>query len=56
MTDRYRTGRKVGRTIYRVVGDSASDDDVLVGMLDTPELAAEFVDAMNAATNPQENV
>jgi len=35
----WRTGRKVGRTIYR--------DDTLVGVVDTPELARELVDAAN---------
>jgi hypothetical protein len=34
----WRTGRKVGRTIYR--------DEVLVGVMDTPELAAEVVAAL----------
>jgi hypothetical protein len=36
----WRQGRKVGRTLYAVVGDEPSDDDVLIGVLDTPELAA----------------
>ncbi len=35
----WRVGRKVGRTVYV--------DDVLVGIMDTPELAAEVVAAMN---------
>jgi len=38
-TTRWRVGRKVGRTLYL--------DDVLVGMLDTPELAAKAVAALN---------
>jgi len=37
---RWRVGRKVGRTVYR--------DGVLVGVLDTPELAAQAVAALNA--------
>jgi len=37
---RWRVGRKLGRTLYR--------DDVFVGMVDTPEIAAEIVQAMNA--------
>lgn len=45
----YRTGRKVGRTIYRQAGPEPSDGDVLIGMMDTPELAAAVVAAMNAA-------
>ncbi len=43
----YRTGRKVGRTIYRQVGTEPSDDDELVGLLDTPVLAEMFVMAIN---------
>lgn len=40
----WRTGRKVGRTIYR--------DEVLVGVMDTPELAAEVVAALGAVGRP----
>lgn len=36
----WRIGRKLGRTLYR--------DEVCVGMVDTPELAAEIVEKMNA--------
>jgi hypothetical protein len=43
----YRTGRKVGRTIYHQVGPEPSDDDELIGLMDTPVLAALFVFAMN---------
>jgi hypothetical protein len=45
----YRTGRKVGRTIYHQVGPEPSDDDELVGLMDTPVLAALFVWAVNNA-------
>jgi hypothetical protein len=38
----WRVGRKLGRTLYR--------DEVLVGMVDTPEIATAIVDAMNATT------
>jgi len=31
----WRVGRKLGRTLYK--------DDVVVGMVDTPELASEIV-------------
>lgn len=47
---RWRTGRKVGRTIYLLVdryGESPSDNDVLIGVMDTPALAAEAVRAHN---------
>jgi len=46
----WRTGRKVGRTIYAVTGQEPSDDDVLIGMMDTPELAAETCAAHNCRT------
>lgn len=36
---RYRTGRKLGRTIY--------DGDLLIGMMDTPTLGAMVVRALN---------
>lgn len=39
-TGRWRSGRQVGRTIYL--------DEVLVGVMDTPELAARVVAALNA--------
>jgi hypothetical protein len=45
---RWRTGRKVGRTIYAMLGDEPSDRDVLIGMMDRPAIAAEAVDAHNA--------
>jgi len=44
----WRVGRKVGRTIYAVVSDNPSDDDWLIGMMDTWPLAAEVVEAHNA--------
>ena len=38
----WRTGRHVGRTIYAQGGPEASrEDDELIGVMDTPELAAE---------------
>jgi hypothetical protein len=46
----YRTGRSVGRTIYQVQPDGS---DRLVGMLDTRELAQDFVDAINARVAAQ---
>jgi hypothetical protein len=44
----WRTGRKVGRTIYRQSGPEPSDDDALIGVMDTPELAAVACRARNA--------
>ncbi len=46
----WRVGRKVGRTIYRMLGEKPSDNDVLIGVMDTPELAQLAVAAYN--TNP----
>lgn len=45
MGDRWRTGNKVGRTIYRVT-DQYPDGE-LIGIMDTPELARKVVDAVN---------
>ncbi|WP_344896706.1 hypothetical protein [Actinomadura meridiana] len=42
----WRQGRKVGRTLY--IHRSGSESGQLVGMVDTPELAAEICEAMNA--------
>lgn len=46
---RWRTGRKVGRTIYMLQGidEIPAGDDPLIGVMDTPELAAEAVRAHN---------
>ena len=43
----WRTGRKVGRTLYAMVGDEPTDHDLLIGMMDTRDLAAAAVDAHN---------
>jgi len=45
----WRTGRKVGRTIYAQLGDEPSDDDLLIGVMDTKRLAEEACRAHNAA-------
>ena len=45
----WRTGRKVGRTIYAQHGPEPSDTDELIGVMDTPVLAAEAVRWHNAA-------
>ena len=41
----WRVGRHLGRTIYARLGPVASDDDPVLGMLDTRELAAEACEA-----------
>lgn len=43
----WRTGRHVGRTVYAQSGPEASGDDLLIGVMDTPELAAEACGAHN---------
>ena len=46
---RLRAGRTVGRTLYRQLGSEPSDDDPIIGIVDTVELAALIVDAVNDA-------
>lgn len=43
----WRTGRRVGRTIYVMNGPNASYEDRLIGVMDTPGLAVEAVSAHN---------
>lgn len=38
----WRVGKKVGRTVYDV-------HDILIGVMDTPELARQVVEAVNGA-------
>jgi len=45
----WRVGRKLGRTIYAMVGAEASDQDHLIGMMDDSEIAHEVVSAHNLA-------
>jgi hypothetical protein len=43
----WRQGRKVGRTIYVQRGGDPSDDDELIGVMDTPELARAACEGFN---------
>jgi len=43
----WRTGRRVGRTIYAQPGAEPSDHDPLIGVMDTPQLASAAVRAHN---------
>ena len=43
----WRTGRTVHRNIYAVIGLEPSDADILVGQMDTGELAEDAVRAHN---------
>lgn len=44
---KWRTGRKLGRTVYAQAGKEPADDDVFLGLMDTPELAREACEAHN---------
>jgi hypothetical protein len=44
---RWRTGRKVGRTIYAQIGDEPGDHDPLIGVMDSKALAEAAVRAHN---------
>lgn len=48
MKQRYRVGRHLGRTVYRVVGTGPSERDELIGVMDTASLGALVVEALNA--------
>lgn len=43
----YRVGRRVGRTVYRRTYLAKGPDDELIGVMDTPELAAAVVAGLN---------
>jgi hypothetical protein len=45
----WRQGRRVGRHLYAQLGPVPSDDDPVIGTLDTAELAAEACESHNAA-------
>lgn len=55
MTVRFRTGRKVGRTIYMQRGPEPRDSDELCGVMDSPRIAKMFVDAVNQVLDDAEN-
>ena len=44
----WRTGRKVGRTVYAVVGLVPTDHDLLIGVMDTKALAQAAVAGHNS--------
>lgn len=51
MTQKWRVGRKVGRTVYVQLGEEPSDRDILIGLMDTPEIAALAVRGVNQLLN-----
>lgn len=48
----WRVGRKVGRTIYALVGGEPSDEDELIGVMDSRAVASAAVEAHNASLRP----
>jgi hypothetical protein len=44
----WRAGTKVGRTLYAMVGKDDCLKDVLIGVMDTPQLAQAVVTTHNA--------
>lgn len=44
---RWRTGRKLGRTIYMQIGPEPSDEDEFIGLMDTADLAEQIVVSHN---------
>ena len=52
----WRVGRSLGRTLYEQAGDEASKDDTLLGLVETRELAAQIVMAINNATAFQQAI
>jgi hypothetical protein len=55
LTMPWRTGRKVGRTIYAQTADEPNDHDALIGVMDTRELADHAVKAHNAVLKLQQD-
>jgi hypothetical protein len=45
--DRYRVGRSLGRTVYRMVGSRPSKQDDLVGIMETRDLGETVTTALN---------
>lgn len=45
---KFRTGRKVGRTLYVQINDHPDDMDLLIGIVDTTDQANIIVTAVNA--------
>lgn len=48
----WRTGRHIGRTVYAQVHDDPTREDVLIGVMDTSELAQHVVEAHNRLLGP----
>lgn len=48
-----RQGRTLGRTLYMATGPEPSKSDVCIGVVDTPEIAALIVAAVNGMSDEQ---
>ncbi len=46
--ERFRVGRKLGRTVYRENPDHPGEGDELIGIMDTREWGRRVVEALNA--------
>ena len=51
---KFRTGRKVGRTLYVQIGDQPDDMDLLIGIVDSTDQANIVVNAVNAVATIRE--
>lgn len=51
-----RQGRSVGRTLYIQRGYQPSDDDTLIGVVDTPALARVLVSAVNGDSDMRDRL
>lgn len=51
----WRVGRRVGRCIHMMVGTESSEDDILIGVFDTPELSRHIVGLHNHAWRVRHN-
>lgn len=45
----WRQGRRVGRCIHMMVGPEPSENDMLIGVFDSPEISEHIVALHNAA-------
>ena len=51
----WRVGRKLGRTVYAQEGDVPSDDDPLLGFMESDAIAEQVVEAINHLRAPPDH-